>query len=251
MLTYLVFLSFVAIAVYAQALTGFAMALILLGLIGATDIVSLPDAANAVTVLVLINAFIFLSRRKALRLERSLWRALAASLVGAIVGVALLIWLAGSSYQVLRLVLGISIVLCALMLWRAAKPLERESGQEVFVSAGLLAGILGGMFSTPGPPLVYVVYRQPWSLARIQESLIYFFGAGALLRLIMIVSSGQFTMQSVWLTLIAAPVVFLVTWVAVHQKAPFSVSTMKAMVSALLIVSGVTMCVSATTVLLG
>ena len=49
MWTHALFLLFVALAVYAQNLTGFALALILLGLIGITDLVPLTDAANAVT----------------------------------------------------------------------------------------------------------------------------------------------------------------------------------------------------------
>ena len=40
---HLVFLIFVALAVYAQNVTGFALALILLGLIGATDLVPITD----------------------------------------------------------------------------------------------------------------------------------------------------------------------------------------------------------------
>ena len=57
--THAAFLVFVAGAVYAQALTGFALALILLGLIGATNLVPLPDAVNATTVLGFCTAWIF------------------------------------------------------------------------------------------------------------------------------------------------------------------------------------------------
>ena len=46
----LLFLAFVAGAVYAQAITGFALALILLGLIGATDLIPLTDAVAATSV---------------------------------------------------------------------------------------------------------------------------------------------------------------------------------------------------------
>ncbi|OWT56868.1 sulfite exporter TauE/SafE family protein [Candidimonas nitroreducens] len=248
--TYVLFLLFAAVAVYAQVLTGFALALIFLGLIGATDLVPLPDAVNAVTVIIIINSCIFLYRRRALHLNREIWAALLTSLAGAVVGIALLTWLAGNSYQVLRIVLGVSIILCALLLWHTAKPLQNTSGQGTFLSAGSLAGILGGMFSAPGPPLVYIMYRQPWPISRIQESLIFLFGAGSVLRLIIVAFSGQFTMESTRLTLIAAPVVILVTWVAAHQKVPFSPQIMKSIVSVLLIASGVTMCVSALHILM-
>jgi hypothetical protein len=64
------FLVFVAGAVYAQALTGFALNLILLGLIGATNLVPLTDAVNASTVIAFCSAWTFLYRRRALRVER-------------------------------------------------------------------------------------------------------------------------------------------------------------------------------------
>jgi hypothetical protein len=161
MATHLLFLLFVALAVYAQNLTGFALALILLGLVGVTDLVPLTDAVNAVTVMILVNAIVFLWRRWPLRLERSLWPAVASSLMGAVAGIIVLTWLAGAAYQVLRLLLGASIVVCALLLWQAARPLATVSSARSFLWVGGLSGVLGGMFSAAGPPLVYLMYRQP------------------------------------------------------------------------------------------
>ena len=191
MQTHLLFLIFVALAVYAQTLTGFALALILLGLVGATNLIPLVDAINAVTVIMATTAGTFLYRRWPLRLEQSLWPAFAASVVGAVAGTILLTWLADTAYEVLRLILGISVVLCALLLWHAAEPLKTVSSRSAFVVSGGISGLLGGMFSAPGPPLVYLMYRQPLPHARIQESLILFFGMGALLRLALVVPAGS------------------------------------------------------------
>ena len=142
MWTHLLLLLFVALAVYAQNLTGFALALILLGLIGATDLVPLADAVNAVAVLSLVNAGTFLYRRRPLKLELSLWPAVAAGVVGVIAGTMLLTWLAGAAHEVLRLLLGLSIVLCALLLWRAAAPLRAVSSRASFAVAGALSGLI-------------------------------------------------------------------------------------------------------------
>jgi uncharacterized membrane protein YfcA len=133
MWTHLLFLIFVALAVYAQTLTEFALALILLGLIGATDLMPLIDAVNAVTVIVLTAAITFLYRRWPLQLERPLWPAAASSVVGTVAGVIVLTSLAGAAYEVLRLLLGLSIVFCALLLWRAAKPRKAVSSRGAFV----------------------------------------------------------------------------------------------------------------------
>jgi uncharacterized membrane protein YfcA len=238
MQTHALFLLFVALAVYAQNVTGFALALILLGLVGVTGLVPLTDAVNAVTVIMAATACTFLNRRWPLQLERSLWPAVASSVAGAVAGTILLTWLADTAYEVLRLVLGISVVLCALLLWRAAEPFKTVSSPPAFVIAGAISGLLGGMFSAPGPPLVYLMYRQPLPHARIQESLILFFGMGALLRLALVVPAGQFSIGAVELSAEAIPVVFIVTSIAASRPPPFRLDLLRAIVCLLLVVTG-------------
>ena len=241
MWTHLLFLLFVALAVYAQNVTGFALALILLGLVGATDLVPLTDAVNAVTVLAAVNAATFLYRRRPLRLELSVWPAAAASVLGVVAGTVLLTWLADTAYEALRLLLGLSIVLCALLLWRATAPLKAVSSRVSFALAGAIAGLMGGMFSAPGPPLVYLMYRQPLSHARVQESLILLFGIGALLRLAIVVLAGQFSPHAVRLAAESIPVVVLVTSFAARRPPPLPPKLLKAAVCLLLIATGMGM----------
>jgi hypothetical protein len=236
--SHLLFLIFVTLATYAQNLTGFALALILLGLVGATDLVPLPDVVNAITVIALTNSCAFLYRRWPVRVEQSLWPAIASSMPGTIAGTLLLAWLAGAAYEVLRLLLGLCIVSCALLLWRAAEPLKSASSRGAFVLAGGISGLLGGMFSASGPPLVYLMYRQPLSHARIQESLILFFGVGSLLRLVIVLLAGKFSMHAVGLAAEAAPVVFVVTAFAAGRPPPLSPQLLKAVVCVLLVLAG-------------
>jgi uncharacterized protein len=238
MWTHLLFLLFVALAVYAQNLTGFALALILLGLVGATDLVPLVDAVNAVTVIIATTACTFLYRRWPLQLERSLWPAVASSIAGTIVGTILLTWLADAAHEILRLVLGISVMLCALLLWRATEPLKAVSSRGAFVVAGGISGLLGGMFSAPGPPLVYLMYRQPLAHARLQESLILFFGIGALFRLALVVPAGQFSIDASQLAVEAIPVVLVVTSFAASRPPPLPLALLKAVVCLLLVATG-------------
>ncbi len=243
--THAIFLLFVAGAVYAQALTGFALALILLGLIGATNLVPLPDAVNATTVLGFCTSWLFLYRSRALRIERVLVPTAVASAVGTAVGALLLFWLAGTAYQVLRLVLGASIVACALSLWRAAKPLPSLSSPAVYALTGGIAGIMAGMFSASGPPLVYLLYRQPKPLAWIRQSLMVIFGLGTALRLLIVVPSGQFSLLSLQLAAEAVPVVFVVTTYAAGRAPPLSPRLFRGLVCVLLIGTGLSMGISA------
>ncbi len=235
---HLLFLMFVALAVYAQNLTGFALALILLGLIGATDLVPLADAVNVVTVIVLASACTFLYRRWPPQLERSLWPAVASSIAGGIAGAILMTWLAGAAYDVLRLLLGLSILLCALLLWRAVEPRKTISSPGAFMLAGGISGLLGGMFSAAGPPLVYLMYRQPLVHARVQESLILFFGIGAVLRLAIVVPAGQFSAYAVQLAAEAVPVALFVTFVAAGRPLPLPPKVLKGVVCLLLVATG-------------
>ena len=241
MMGYALFLVFVALAVYIQNLTGFALALVLLGLVGATDLFLLPDVVNVVSVIALVNAAVFLHRRGAMRLDRLLWPALACSAVGIVIGLATLDWLVGSAYEVLRLLLGISIVACAWMLWRRAAALAQTSRPAAFMSVGLISGVMSGLFAAGGPPLVYQIYRQPWTLARQQESLIFFFGMNAILRLGIVVPTGSFNAQSLTLAAIAVPVVFLVTALTARRPSPLPAKVLKRFVCGLLVVTGLAM----------
>lgn len=243
------FVIFVALAVYAQNVTGFALALVLLGLVGATDLFPLPDAVNAVSVIVLLNAALFLYKRRALRLERLLWPVLPASLAGTVLGVMALAWIMGNAYEALRLLLGLSIVYCAWMLWRRAAPLATPSTPASFLSIGLLSGLMGGLFSAGGPPLVYQVYRQPWTSSRIRESLVFLNGAGALLRLVVAMPTVGFNQQSLKLSAIAVPVVLLVTTLTARRAPPLPPRVLKLLVCGLLAGTGVTMIYAAVSVL--
>lgn len=243
--THAIFLVFVAGAVYAQAITGFALALILLGLIGATNLVPLPDAVNASTIVAFCTAWTFLYRRRALRIERVLVPTLVASAAGIVVGALLLTWLAGTAYQGLRLLLGASIVACALSLWRAAQPLPSLSSPFVYAVTGGISGLMAGMFASPGPPLVYLLYRQPKPLAWIQQSLMVIFGLGTVLRLLIVLPSGQFSLLSLQLAVEALPVVFVVTFYAARRAPPLSPKLFRGLICALLIGTGLSMSISA------
>ena len=230
---HITFLFFVALSVFAQTLTGFAQSLILLGLIGATGILPLPDAINAATVLSCINAWTYAYLRRPVRIEPVLRPAIAASAVGVVLGTFLMTWLAGAAYEVLRLLLGISVVACA--------GLPRLSSPAAFAGFGGIAGIMGGLFSTSGPPLVYLLYRQPLAQARIQESLLLIFGFTSLLRLLIVVPLGHFSMLSLQLALEALPIAVLVTFLTVRHPPALPARLLKVIVCLLLVATGLGM----------
>ena len=79
----LVFMACVALATYAQNLTGFAFSLILLGLVSVLHVASVGDTANAATVLSLINAWTYFRARPGV----VPWQLMKPALNGSTVGV--------------------------------------------------------------------------------------------------------------------------------------------------------------------
>lgn len=236
---YLLFALFVAVSVYASNVTGFALAMVLLGLVGVTQLVPLPDAVNAVTFIIVVNAALFLYKRRPLRIQSSMKVAAATSLGGSLAGMALLTFLATNAIHVLRTLLGLCVVACALLLWGAVQPYAKESKRKTFAFVGVLSGVLGGLFATASPPLVYVVYRQPWQMEVIQESLIFSFGIGAVLRLTVMGLTGQISALAVHLALTSIPVALLVTVLAVNRPPPFSKQATQKFVCLLLVCTGI------------
>lgn len=145
----------------------------------------------------------------------------------------------------LRLILGTSIVACALSLWRAAQPLKSMSSPAVFAVTGGIAGILGGMFSAGGPPLVYLSYRQPKPPGWAREQLMVFFSFSTTLRLLIVVPSGQFSLFDLQLAAEALPIVFLMTWLAVRYPLPLSPKLFRGLICVLLIATGLSMGIGA------
>ena len=126
---------------------------------------------------------------------------------------------------------------CAVLLVARAEPLPRLSSRGSFVF-GSVSGLLGGLFSSAGPPMVYHLYRQPLPLASIRNSLLILFSFNAMARLGLVTSQGQFQASSFWLSAQALPLVIAVTWAARRYGSAGSMKTIRRMVFVLLLAAG-------------
>lgn len=228
----------VAIATCIQNLTGFAFGLVLLGLVSVLELASVADAANAATVLTLVNAALYF-RWHRLRPEWRIVRpAILPSLLGVGVGVMMLTWLSGNAAQWLRGLLGVAILACAVGLLVESKPRATVSGRGVFAFVGAISGLMGGLFSSAGPPLVYHLYRQPAPREVIQQCLFLMFAINQVLRLALVAGSGHFSARSALLSATAIPAVFGVTWLQRRYMPPVGIVATRRVVSGLLILAG-------------
>ena len=234
----LVFMACVALAVYAQNLTGFAFGLILLGLVSVLHVASVSDAANAAMVLTLINAITFFRARPGVVPWKLMRPTMWGSALGVGIGVLLLGWLNSGAVTWLRALLGVSIIGCAVILLLQSRPRAEPSSTASFVCIGGVSGVLGGLFSSSGPPLVFHMYRQPLDRDQVRRGLLLAFAFNALVRLVLVLASGQFSQRSVLLCACAMPVVYLVT--RFHHRLPHEMNprTLQRVVATLLGVTG-------------
>lgn len=245
------FLALTGAAAYAQTLTGFAFGLITMGGVGLTGLLSLQDAAMIVSMLSLVNATQMLLKGWRDVAWREFRLVMVSSIPLVFVGYALLDWLAGTRADILRLILGLVIILSSLQLARKPEPLARKSGSLSFLFFGAIAGLMGGMFSTSGPPLVYHFHRQPLSLVVVRETLVTVFALNSLSRIGLVAAAGDLPSGSTWSGLLAIPAVMGATYAARRWPPPLAPATMRRIVLALLFLSGVSLGAPAVIRLLG
>lgn len=222
LLTWLYVASCMAFATYVQSLTGFAFSLLFLGLISTFDLVPLEEATNAISVITLIQTAAFFRTHPLESCWRRIRPAIAPSAIGVVVGTALLVWLSGDAMYLLKYALGAVIVVTALSMLGNPTPWPKASTAGVFRITGLVSGLLGGLFSTPGPPLVYLLYRQPMAQLVVHQCLFLLFAIIQTVRLTFMLITGSFTWRSLLYILLSLPVIWLVH--RTHRRFPMRLS---------------------------
>ena len=171
--------------------------------------------------------------------------ALISSAIFVVVGLALLHWLTGAASQWLRGLLGVSIVACAVALMMRGPQRTEVAPPRVFAGVGAISGLLGGLFGTSGPPIVYLLYRQPLSADLIRRCLLLMFAANALIRLCVVLPGGGFSLRSVVLAALALPVVHIFTAQGLRLQPKVPVQVIRWAVAVMLMGTGVSLVVTA------
>lgn len=219
--TYAGFALMTALAALAQRATGFAFTLVLLGLAGLAGRTALSDAADAASMLTLAQAMLQFRTNGPPRQWRLMLPVLAGSLPGLALGVILLAWISAHALGALQVALGVTVVGCAVML--ALRPARRAavSPPLSFAMVGTLSGLLGGLFASPGPPLVLQMYRQPLDIATIRDCLLLVFAVQAGLRLVLVAATAGVRVEAILLAVWALPALAAVAaWHACRQLPP-------------------------------
>ncbi|MFT3799712.1 MAG: TSUP family transporter [Burkholderiaceae bacterium] len=226
------------IAGYVQNITGFALSLLLLGLCQMFGIASVTHVSNATAVLSVVN-FVTVLKASPMHIERSVLKpTMSGMTLGVLAGSLLLHWLSTNAIGVLHLLLGVTIVGCALTLVSSRTTGAAPSSPLAHAAFGLTSGVLGGLFSTAGPPLVFHFYRQPWPIATIRDTLLLMFGLSSSLRCVIMIATGEFDLPSVLLSATAVPLI-IVQSIRMRRRPPaWPVHQVRRLTAILLCVSG-------------
>lgn len=242
---WLVFLVAVLLGSYVQAVTGFAMGMIVIAVTGASGTVPLPVLTAAASLISLLNvALALVGHTRSVNRRIFLWLALGQ--IPAIgVGVWVLTWLDQDARGVLEVLLGSFIALGSLSMMLRPSPLRAESPSWACFAAGLSGGVVGGMFSASGPIMGWFTYRQPLELAVIRATLLCSFALTTSTRTIVVGVQGGLTASVLLLAGIAVPLVLVGTWLGRELPPPVSEATMKRAAFSLLLLMGVVILVGA------
>lgn len=226
------------LASWIQSLTGFALGLLLMGGAGIMGLMPLPQAAMITSILVVVNGTLVLRHGwrdidlPALRLY------MAGTAPTLILGYALLTHLAGSAFWLLQFLLGVVIALASLQLAIRPAAQDHRSPASSFVAFGAAGGLMGGLFATAGPPIIFHIYRQPLSQAAIRNTLVAVFGLNQILRLGIVVSTHGIPYPTLLAAAGAIPAVALGSVAARRWPPPLSPLRLRQLAVGLLFLSG-------------
>lgn len=144
----------IALGTYFQTVTGFGLAMIVIGISSGASLTSVPFIATVVSLISLVNSAVALPRH----LHHIDWRLANTTLLGivpsSVIGVVLLNYLNTQASSVLEFLLGAVIVYSGISFALRPRQRKTESSLKSFFMVGFVSGLCGGLFGMPGPPII-------------------------------------------------------------------------------------------------
>ncbi|HEY9199206.1 MAG TPA: sulfite exporter TauE/SafE family protein [Gammaproteobacteria bacterium] len=240
------FIAIAALGSFVQALSGFALGLIVLGCVTLLDLAPISFTAAVISMISLVNGGWVLARHpRAIQWRSAAWTL--AGLVPAVgLGLALLARLDNDMPGLLRQLLGLVILTAGMVMMLRPHPRSQPSGKLSTLIFGVAGGVLGGLFSTAGPPVVFHFYRQPWTLSAIRSTLLTVFVLSTLVRISWQSARGEMHWPMIEMALYCTPPVLLAAQWGARLAPRIAPLHMRRLAFALLAVSGAGLLLPAT-----
>lgn len=239
-------LAVIAAATYFQTVTGFGLAMIVMGVTSGFGLVPVPYIATVVSFVMLVNSGVALPGR----LHQIDWPVALIIMLGivpsGILGVLLLDYLSTDFSRLLEFLLGVVIVYSGITSAFQPPQLKTKSSAFSFFTSGFFSGLLGGMFGMPGPPIIFHLYRQPIPLIVVRNMLLLIFAMISATRTLFVMAQGQLDPDTYLVSVLAIPVVALMTIVAHKYPPPLRTEAIRRIAYTVLVIIGVALMIGAT-----
>ena len=141
------------------------------------------------------------------------WRAVRGLVPGLLIGVPIgLLILTRLPPNQVRLAIGLLIAASVLLLWRGARLPPRPS-RSVTLGVGTVSGIMSGLSSMGGPPIVVYLLALSHSAARVRATSIVYFLLSALVSALPMIWRGLIDQDVLLWTACCVPVLFGGSWI--------------------------------------
>ncbi|MEG3767203.1 sulfite exporter TauE/SafE family protein [Alteromonas sp. 14N.309.X.WAT.G.H12] len=243
-------LFFIGFATLLQTLSGFGFGLLVVSSFTLFNLLPLTATTFVVSALGLFNSSTLVFKNLHQVNRRAFMYILLPGIPFMAVGFAILELLSAGLSAWLNILLGVAILFCCALLMLRRKNATPSGRAWGFAVAGSIGGLLGGMFSTFGPPVVFQCYRQRWPVNEIRFTLLAVFSVTAVIRLAMVpfgTLPSQITLLS---TLIALPVVMISTQLGRYLSHKLSPQVVRRIALVMLSFSGITLIVKYSPIIL-
>jgi uncharacterized membrane protein YfcA len=228
----------VAVAVYFHTVTGFGLAMIIMGVASGMGVAAVAVLASVISIVTLLNSAVALRGN----FHHLNWRIagglVAGVLPASVMGVMILEYLSTTAANIVQLLLGLVIIYGGVSFAWRPEPLRVVSNPSSFAAFGFLGGLIGGLFGIPGPPLIFQFYRQPLSLAEIRTFLIFINAVIAGARTLFVGAQGGLTEDVLLLSAICLPVTALATLAGRRYPPPLDAEAMRRIAFVVLVLMG-------------
>jgi len=231
----------IGIGTYVQTVIGFGLGMIVMGAVSFLALLPLTVTS------VIISIMAFSSGIMAIKgdLKSINIKAVIYTCIGLIPSIALglyiLDFMSDQMAHQLQLILGIAILIGAATTLLKPEPINEHSKPVMFALAGSVGGLLAGLFSVAGPPIIYQFYRQPLPIKTIRLSLLLVFLISSFIRTAMVGAQGNLELDMLIYALFCMPVAYLATWLGTHKPPPMSDMTMRRAAIGLLMIIGISL----------
>lgn len=232
-------LGIIVIGTYFQTLTGFGLGIIVIGLTVSLKLLALPVIAAVVSIVTLFNCLVALVGKPFIGELKIMLVLVLGTIPGVIAGVLLLGQLSASAANVIQGLLGAIILVAGLNFMFKPKTKTRRSTPASFWFSGFGSGLTGGLFGMAGPPIVFHLYRQPFSMDLVRSTLLMVFACTSASRTVYVFVDGSMDPEILWLSVISIPLVALATLIARRFPPPLTNPQMRKLVFTMLMLIGV------------